>query len=249
MDPVDVLVALPARNEAATLAGCLAAAVAAGRTAQEAGRVDRFRVAVAAHRCTDDTAAIARQVLGAAAADQVVLRLERPDRVGTVRTQLIHHAMGEPEPLDPARTWVLSTDADSRVPADWVTGLLGAAARTGADLVAGLIELDDWAVDEAGRAAYDRLVESGLDGPDGHRHVYAANLAVRYATFRAVGGFPPALHGEERELLEAVAAAGGRVARVRQPTVSTSARMPGRAAHGLGALLAELAETDEGDVA
>lgn len=246
---VDVLVALPARNEAATLAGCLTAVVAAGRAARSAGLVDRFRVAVAAHRCSDDTAAIARATLTATAVDHVVLRLERPSAVGAVRSRLIHHALGEPDALDPDRTWVFSTDADSRVPPDWVTTILAAAERTDADLLAGLIELDDWAADAAGRAAYERIIASGLDGDGGHRHVYAANLAVRYAAFRAVGGFPGAAHGEERELRDAVAAAGGRVVSVRQPVVLTSARMPGRAAYGLGALLAELAETSEGDVA
>ena len=56
----DVLDAIPARDEAELVADCRAAGREAGEQALAAGRVRRVRVAVAAHRCTDDKAALAR---------------------------------------------------------------------------------------------------------------------------------------------------------------------------------------------
>ena len=144
-------------------------------------------------------------------------------------------------PLDPARTWVLSTDADSRVPADWVSALLAVAARTDADLVAGFVALDGWVADAAARQAYDHLLHAGLTA-EGHDHVWAANLAVAYPAYAAAGGFPSVAHGEERVLAGRVARAGGRVVGALDPVVTTSARMPGRAAHGLGDLLRRLVD-------
>ena len=58
-----------------------------------------------------------------------------------------------------------------------------------ADLVLGLADLQDWVVDEAARRAYDDLIETGIRGGQ-HDHVYAANLAVSWPAFVAVGGFP-----------------------------------------------------------
>ena len=60
--------------------------------------------------------------------------------------------------------------------------------------------------------------------------------------FRKTGGFPALPHGEEHGLAAACRAAGLRVTSTLSPRVQTSARMPGRASHGLGSLLATLAE-------
>ena len=54
--PVDVLVAVPARDEADSIETCLAAVVTAAQEALERGTARRVRVAVGAHRCQDRTA-------------------------------------------------------------------------------------------------------------------------------------------------------------------------------------------------
>ena len=279
--PAEVLVAVPARDEAATIADCLAHLHRAARHAWASGHVLRVRVAVAAHRCSDATAEIAAAHLAelsqgtalsasaparsssvrsaaapapaphAAPADAAgQLRLfdgfVRPvayeATVGQVRTELIAAAIAAEPALDPARLWVFSTDADSVVPHDWISETLAAAHRAQADLVAGMTEVSGWEADRQARSAYAALIEAGMTG-SGHRHVYAANLAVRYAAYLRAGGFPPVLHGEERALLNAVQAQGGRVLSTLQPLVTTSGRMPGRAEQGLGALLASIAAT------
>ncbi len=247
MTAPDVLVAVPARDEADGIGGCLAAVVRAGRHALDAGAVDRFRVAVAAHRCTDATAAAATEVLAAAGVDHLVQIQAEPMPVGVVRSTLVGRALRAAPPLDSARTWVFSTDADSVVPPDWVTSILATVERTGADLVAGLTALVGWDADQAAQDAYRRLLAAGTTSA-GHRHVYAANLAVSHRAFTRAGGFPGSVHGEEHALVAAVRRTGGRVVSVFHPVVATSARMPGRAEHGLGALLQRLADPGAGSV-
>ena len=235
----DVLVAVPARDEEDAIETCLASVVAALEAALVSGRTARVRVAVAAHRCRDATAERARRLLRASGLDHLVVADERSTTVGEVRTALVRAALATAPPLRSDRTWLLSTDADTVVGTDWVTGLLDAAERTGADLVAGFVALDGWRPDPSAAAAYDQILQAGLTA-EGHDHVWAANLAVAAAAFDAAGGFPPVVHGEERVLAQHVAAAGGLVVGSLSPVVTTSARMPGRAAHGLGDLLRRL---------
>jgi len=239
--PVDVVVGVPARDEEASVEACLRSVVAAAHHALDTGAVRRVRVAVAAHRSRDATAARAAAYLATTDLEHLVLVDEESATVGAVRARLVEAAMAASPRFTPARTWLLSTDADSLVPTDWVVGLLDVAARTGADLVAGFVALDGWVADPAALTAYDHLLQAGLTA-EGHDHVWAANLAVAQPTYAAAGGFPSVVHGEERALARRVAQAGGKVVGALHPVVTTSARMPGRAAHGLGDLLRRLAD-------
>ncbi|WP_168582998.1 glycosyltransferase [Gephyromycinifex aptenodytis] len=242
--PVRIAVAIPAHEEAELISSCVHAVLRAIAHAQRVGAADRALVLVAAHRCTDETAARAREAMQRLPRQvaAIVVPDDGPGPVGAVRHRLVTRAAEHPWITPEA--WVFSTDADSRVPTDWVTGLLAAAQHSRADAVAGLVALQGWHADEAARAAYERIVAAGIHGSS-HDHAYAANLAVRLSAYTAVGGFPPAPHGEERELLQALRAAGHTVATPHAPIVLTSARMPGRADHGLGALLAALAEREQ----
>lgn len=242
----DVLVAVPARDEEDAIEACLASVVAALQVALATGRVARARVAVAAHRSRDATAERARHLLRASGLEHLVVADESSTTVGEVRTTLVRAALRTAPALASERSVLLSTDADTVVPADWVTGLLDVVERTGADLVAGFVALDGWRPAPAAAAAYDEILRAGLT-VEGHHHVWAANLAVSVTAFAAAGGFPPVVHGEERVLAARVAAAGGLVVGSLSPVVVTSARMPGRAAHGLGDLLRRLSA--DGDVA
>jgi hypothetical protein len=237
---VDIVVALPAHNESALITDCLRSVGRAVEAAQAAGVVRRARVAVAAHRCTDDTAARSSAALADARGtiSAVVTVENEAVAVGTVRTRLINAAAAQAPALAPD-AWVFSTDADTVVPIDWVTATLQRADAARADLVLGLADLDDWPVDATTLAAYEQIIANGLTA-GGHRHAYAANLAIRLSAFRAVGGFPGSPHGEEHGLAAACHTAGLTVLSTLAPRVQTSARMPGRAPNGLGALLARL---------
>ena len=116
-----------------------------------------------------------------------------------------------------AGTWLLSTDADTTVPVDWVAAHLRHAAD-GVHAVAGLADLA--ATDHLADAAlscYRAIVEHGLHGAT-HHHVYGANLGVRADAYLAVGGFPPDGAGEDHGLWQRLAAGGYTLAQpVRHP--------------------------------
>ncbi len=243
---VDLIVALPAHDERELIGECLASVLRSVRSAQRTGLVRQARVAVAAHRCGDDTADRAHAALTLRTGIHGLVHIETDAMsVGSVRTRLIEAAVAAEPAMSGGGVWIFNTDADTLVPADWITATLRQAQQQRADLVLGLVDLRDWAVDDATRAAYERIVAEGLTSA-GHRHAYAANLAVRLTAFQQVGGFPGLPHGEEHGLAAACRAAGLTVISPLSPRVQTSARMPGRADQGLGALLARLAaETAE----
>lgn len=247
-----VLVAVPAHDEAQEVGACLAHLRAAVVAALAVPSPPSVRVAVSAHRCRDDTEARAVEALGDFPVPHLVTRDERRVGVGGVRRRLVDlvrtglQAPGED-------TWLLNTDADSYVPPDWIVETLrlvgpgrplgaGAAAPVA---VAGMVELRGWAPSQLLRERYARLVAAQRDA-GGHTHVYGANLAVRLDAYDRVGGFR-AVHGEDQDLVDRLRAGGEVVVSSVEPVVSTSARSPGRAEHGLGALLARLDRLDRLD--
>ncbi len=237
----DVLVAVPAHDEVDRIGTCLRSVVSALHAAQVAALVGRARIAVGAHRCRDDTAAVAaRAIRETGWPDAIVVELDDDLPVGLVRTRLARHAVLAEPALEPDRLWLLSTDADSVVPLDWVSGLLRAAWEGEADVVAGLVDLVGWRGGRAARRAYRQILAEKLLPDGGHEHVYAANLAIRWTTFQAIDGFPGLPHGEEAGLLRAATDAGARLATPRAPRVRTSGRVPGRAPQGLADLLGRL---------
>jgi hypothetical protein len=130
--------------------------------------------------------------------------------------------------LPPGRLWLASTDADSQVPPQWITHQVD-LADSGADLVLGTVDVDDWSghPEHAAltwRAAYDRR--------DGHGHVHGANVGARADAYLAVGGFDGLDSGEDVAL--ATALRHRRVVRSGAIPVLTSARLRPRAPGGFG---------------
>lgn len=243
----DVLVAVPAHDEAGTIEACLVSVLVSLRQAHGSGLIASGAVAVAAHQCSDATAALAAEVLGGQDLVRHLVQVDRRSRtVGQVRGQLVQRAQRRWPELARPYAWLLNTDADSVVPPQWAGSLISQAAATHVDAVAGLVDLSGWDADEQARRHYAAILARGMR-PDGHDHAYAANLAVRMGPYADVGGFPGSAHGEDRVLLDRLRRAGFTVATPMAPVVATSARMPGRAADGLGALLQRLDRRTEGD--
>ena len=219
-------VVVPAHDEQDLVGAALAAlGVAAGRARSRGVDVDLLVVADACH---DATAHLAR------AAGARVLEVDVRS-VGRARAAGVRDVLGRCRSVPPAQVWLASTDADSRVPAHWLTGQLQ-LAEAGADLVLGTVEVDDW-------SAHPPYVESrwreGYDPRDGHRHVHGANVGVRADAYLDVGGFA-ALERDEDVAL-AAALRHRRVVRTGGLPVVTSARRAARARGGFGDHLAELA--------
>ncbi len=234
-DPVLLGVVVPARDEAMLLPACLAALAQAARHPDVAGVP--VLVVVVADRCTDDTAEIGR------AAGARVLVTEAGN-VGAARHAGTLAVLQEAAARGVAddRVWLACTDADSRVPGDWLA-LQRTGAQSGVDAVVGTVQVADWSglpdhVPARFLDAYEAWRGAGVTG---HPHVHGANLGVRGSAYRAVGGFPPLPVSEDVALVGALLGAGRVVLRTPASPVVTSARRTPRAEGGFGTDLDRLA--------
>lgn len=205
-------VLVPAHNEEALIGDCLRSILVAARSPALAG--ERVEVVVALDSCGDATAAVCA-ALGV--------------RTVAVDARCVGHARAVAADLLLQRgaRWLASTDADSRVPADW----LAAQLACGADAFCGTVRVADW-LDFAPRVRETFLARARY--VDGHPHVHGANLGVSAGAYRAVGGFPALAAHEDHALLAALVRGRFTVARRAAPVVTTSARRDARARHGFG---------------
>lgn len=219
-------VVVPARDEQGLLPGALGALDTASAAVRGLGVA--VQIVVVADSCTDRTADVA------SAAGVPVIEVA-VGAVGMARAAGFRHLLARPNraPLD--RLWLATTDADSRVPPDWLLTQL-ALAEAGADLVVGTVEVDDWSAHPPDVEARWR---AGYDGHDGHGHVHGANVGARADAYVEVGGFPSLDRDEDVALVAALA--HRRVVRTGAIPVVTSARLRSRTGGGFADHLASLA--------
>ncbi len=241
---LDTVIAVPVRNEAERIVACLRAI-----DAQTGLAPGRLGLVLFLNNCSDGTPDIVADLLP---------RLTLPVRVIERTYAGAHAGWARRAAMDAAAAWLdevgasgtlLTTDADSRVPPDWVAANL-AALDAGADAVAGRVELipEEAALlppslPARGRLedAYDALItemEARID-PDPsdpwpcHRTTIGASLAVRRSAYGAVGGMPEIPLGEDGAFVAALLEQGFRVRHDRAVMVWISARLTGRAAGGV----------------
>jgi glycosyltransferase involved in cell wall biosynthesis len=218
-------VVVPAYDEEELLPACLAALSACAAPVAPLP----VELIVAADSCTDHTIEAARAV--GATVIEVAVR-----NVGAARAAGMDHALRH----GPDGLWLATTDADSRVPAGWLSAHLRYRAE-GAQLVVGTVAVDDWARwPESVRGTYDARYRAGI-GASGHRHVHGANLGCDATAYENAGGFAPLPHDEDRDLVARMLGAGARVRYDVHRPVITSARLAARAPDGFAAFLGELA--------
>lgn len=215
-DVGSIAVVVPARDEAAHVDGCLGALAAAARRVAVP-----VRVVVVVNGTVDATARVARRW------GVDVLEHETPG-VGLARARGVERAL---RGADPRTTWVVSTDADSRVSPSWLT-VHARLAADGADAVVGTVRLRP--EDELRHAAWWRAYQRGVTVGD-HHHVHGANLGVAGVAYLAVGGFRVAEAHEDASLVARLDDGGYHVVRTSEEPVVTSARVHGRAPHGVAA--------------
>ena len=238
IDPLPVVICVPARNEARALPALLDA-LAALAWDQPAPTVCLYLDA-----CTDGSEAVVRS---AAAAMPFALRIavgtdRHPSNAGVARAAAM--AMGL-DHLAGAEGLLFTTDADSRPRRDWIAA--GRAALAQADVAAGRIARRNGAADAAQSRIeryYDRLhaYRRRIDpvpweARETHHFSGGANLAMRSSVYQAIGGFRPLPFAEDATLLDDAARAGFRVRRDGAMLVETSSRRHGRAPLGLASAL------------
>jgi glycosyltransferase involved in cell wall biosynthesis len=235
------VVAIPAKNEAALLGGCLEALAAA-----RAGRVDDAVICL--NNCNDGSAGfLSRVAPDLPFAVHVLDVVLPPDRAcaGVARRL----AMDRAAVLAGPRGVVLTTDADGRVAPDWLAVNL-AAIRAGADAVAGRAEIEPEGAAlipphlhalDARECAYAALLDeiAALVDPDPHdpwpRHDEhsGASIAVTVAAYRRAGGLPPVRLAEDRAFFDALRRVDAKIRHDPAARVVVSARIDGRAAGGM----------------
>ncbi|MFN3473033.1 MAG: glycosyltransferase [Blastomonas sp.] len=149
---------------------------------------------------------------------------------------------------------LVSTDADARPPANWLTAIVAGIAR-GADLVGGRIAIDPdeplppqaailrevldryW---EKVRAIEDAIDPVAWDLPPRHGDHTGASLAITLRAYREAGGVPRIASGEDRALVMAALAHGARLAHPHDVWINVSPRRDGRAAGGMAEDMARL---------
>ncbi|KAA6436339.1 glycosyltransferase [Agrococcus sediminis] len=223
-----LLVVVPARDEAGTVAACVASVHAAAAALAEARPEIEVRLVVVADACADATAAVAR------AAGAEVLEIDAA-AVGVARQRGVEHGLGA-DPAD-GRSWIATTDADSVVPRSWLLDHAD-AAESGADLLVGRVEPDAAHLPPgalaAWRAAHDHL-------PVG-ASVHGANLGVRADALARVGGFAPVRLHEDVDLVARLRGAGAVADAVERAAVVTSGRTRSRVRGGFASYLAALSD-------
>ncbi|WP_244539501.1 glycosyltransferase family A protein [Methylobacterium sp. 174MFSha1.1] len=238
------IVAVPVRNEVDRIGPCLRALAA-----QEGIAAENLGIVLFLNNCTDGTAeAVAALVPDLDVPVRVIARDFAGAQAGWARREAMEAAAAWLEEDAVPDGAILTTDADSRVPPDWVARNLAALAQ-GADAVAGTVALDAAeaarlpdALHARGRreGTYEALLvalESLID-PVAHdpwpRHATrsGASLAVRLAAYRAAGGMPALALGEDRAFVAALLQADARVRHAPGLVVVTSGRLDGRAPGG-----------------
>lgn len=213
-------VVVPVANEEALLPGCLEALCAA---ADDLGQDLTVRTVVVLDACDDESAAIA-------AAFEVETISVRHRQVGSARRAGARQLLGAAEHHE--ELWLANTDADSRVPRDWLCGMVE-LADSGADLVLGTVRPAAGLDRRIADAWYARHV---LD--DGHPHIHGANLGIRADSYRRAGGWPRLATGEDEALVARAATLDGvRIARTSRFPVATSIRLTARAPYGFSSYL------------
>lgn len=247
----DVLIAVPARNEAHG-----AGALLADLRQALAVFPNRAAIILFANNCDDGTAAAVTDLAPSLGVPLLLVegRLRRPHaHIGVARriAMDIALALGTPDCA------ILTTDADTRVGDGWVREHAALLAG-GFDLVCGDFELEDpgpavrglqrhplWRM-EARYAALQNRLQHACDQVIGRQPVggvcphyveAGANLGITARLYRRLGGLPPVASSEDRALVRAAELVGARICYTDRAPVRTSGRLDGRAAGGLAATL------------
>lgn len=214
-----IAVIVPAHNEAEHLGRCLAALKIAAGAAATLG--EPVQILVVLDHCTDASKAIAL-------ADGVEVLEVAARNVGAARRA------GAACMLARGARWLACTDADSCVPADWLSCQLSFAA----DAVCGTVHIEHWQADQD-QALRERYL-SRYCAVEGHRHIHGANLGICAKAYARVGGFRPLALDEDVQLINDLQQCGARIVWTARNSVSTSSRSDCRARGGFGDYIAQL---------
>lgn len=226
-----IAVVIPARNEEALIGDCLASVAAAIEHARLSlgASMPEVRVRVVADACHDATSDIA-VAHGAEVTAITAINVGAARRHGIQGILDSVAVPGFEVPL--SKVWLANTDADSVVPANWITQQFD-YATAGADVMIGTVRPRMADLTPIQR---DNWLATHLPGrPNGH--VHGANLGVRADAYVRAGGFPPEPEHEDNDLVAQLQRMRAHIVISDACEVITSGRWVGRTPGGYAGFL------------
>jgi hypothetical protein len=231
-------VVVPVHNEEELLGDALSAIDLAFSEVTDSGI--QCRTTIVLDGCSDGSEKIARYWTRSLARHQgphqaVVLRC-RSTGVGGARGLGSATLLRKWRTIHPRNIWLATTDADSRVPTQWLAKQL-AAHEAGADVWSGRVAVADWS--SYGRTTSLRWNEvyDGEEAP-----IHGASLGFNGQLYLEAGGFAALHTGEDRALHHAIVEAGGQAHVDTALRVITSGRRHARAPLGFAHALSSFDE-------
>jgi glycosyltransferase involved in cell wall biosynthesis len=237
------VVAIPVRDEAKRIGGCLAAF--------SRQSIPADHIVLLLNNCTDRTAEVVKRLPQARHRLHVIeCRLNRSlASAGVARALAMKRAASLVDSSRSEEAVILTTDADGEVPENWIEANLRAIEQ-GADAVCGMAVIDPLEAlliprhlheDDAREVAYGRLLDEiasvilrdPADPWPRHTEGSGASIAVRASMLRRVGGMPCLRSGEDRALIARLRRMDARVRHDPEISVVVSGRIHGRAAGGM----------------
>jgi len=237
------VVAIPVRDEAERIGGCLAA------LARQSVSADH--IVLLLNNCTDQTAEVVKNLPRARHRLHMIECSLNGSRAsaGFARALAMKHAASLVDSSRNAEAVILTTDADAEVPENWIEANLRAIEQ-GSDAVCGMAVIDPLEAlliprhlheDDAREVAYGRLLDeiASIILPDPadpwprHTEDSGASIAMTASMLRRVGGLPRQPSGEDRALIRRLRLIDARVRRDPRISVVVSGRIEGRARGGM----------------
>lgn len=228
----EVVVVVPAHDEQDRLAAAL------DSIEQAASHQDRTVSGVLVlDSCTDDTDIVGRSFVEGGGVVNWTMVATAARRASSARQFGLDVHLGTDDGFAHNRVAVLSTDADTLVPVDWIAVHVG-LLESGLDAVAGIVELAAEAQADLDHAAWFAEYTSNFRLGGHHPHVHCANLSVRLDALLAAGGFGHADRAEDIDLWNRLAQVPGALRSSTQASVvRTSPRRDGRVVGGFASAL------------
>lgn len=245
---LDVAICIPARNEETELPMLLTAL-----ECLEVSGGTQVHVCLLLDDCTDGSAAQATTYQARSRHRVIIEQTASSNNAGLARHRAMLMGLAAVTATDGL---LLTTDADSVPVSGWLRAMTSALKL--ADVVVGrIVRRAERPSDLQDRieAYYDHLfaLRRQIDpvpweATATHHCSGGANLGIRAAAYRHVGGFQPLHSGEDARLLDDASRTGLRVRRDAASVVHTSDRRTGRALAGLASALRHLDTAEAGTV-
>jgi hypothetical protein len=207
-----------------------------------------YGVVLLLNNCTDNSLSIARRLIRELPIPVCVTSIDlSPKKANSGYARRV--AMQKAAALANESAVLLTTDADGRVPPNWIDANL-AIIENGVEVVAGRVELDHRDAqniptalheDDARECHYGQLIDEihTLLDPDPvdpwprHSEHSGASLAVTLGAYGRAGGIPLVSPGEDRAFVEALKRTDARIRHSPEISVTVSGRIFGRAIGGM----------------